>query len=303
MDFKSNAAADVNITLSSDKDWKANVAFAEQKLAEIARTRGDKTKKQSDTSTVRVELVQVTNRSMTHCSLCPRFRSFPSSPVSVMIHCAGSWMGGGVDSLLSTVDPMLDINLKSAISTAHLAGRFLDDSGAGLLMLTGAAAASNQNPTSSMLAYGMSKAATHQLATSLAQKDAGLTKATVVCVLPSVVQCHARSDRSFVQCYRADSSLSSLALLCCPIRSMIDTPSNRAMSSNAEDYLNWTPPADFAALTLAFAQQLQPVPAGKAQAKPAVEHVHAPLQNGGFYTFNTVKGKTSIKLLPPVKQA
>lgn len=154
MDFKPNATADVNITLSSDKDWKANVAFAEQKLSEIARARGDKSKKHS--------------------------------PLSVMIHCAGSWMGGGVESLLTTVDPMLDINLKSAISTAHLAGKFLDDSGAGLLMLTGAAAASNQTPTPSMLAYGMSKAATHQLATSLAHKDAGLAKATVVCVLPSV---------------------------------------------------------------------------------------------------------------------
>lgn len=49
MDFKSNAAADVNITLAADKDWKANVAFAESKLAEIARARGDKTKKQSGT--------------------------------------------------------------------------------------------------------------------------------------------------------------------------------------------------------------------------------------------------------------
>lgn len=95
-------------------------------------------------------------------------------------------MGGGVDSLLTTVDPMLDINLKSAISTAYLAGKFLDDSGSGLLLLTGAAAAANQAPTGGMLAYGMSKAATHSLATSLAHKDAGLTKATVVCVLPSV---------------------------------------------------------------------------------------------------------------------
>lgn len=78
---------------------------------------------------------------------------------------------------------------------------------------------------------------------------------------------------------------------------MIDTPSNRAMSSNAADYLNWTPPADFAALTLAFAQQLQPAPTGKTKAKVAVEHMHAPLQNGGFYTFNTSDGKTTIKLL------
>lgn len=72
------------------------------------------------------------------------------------------------------------------------------------------------------------------------------------------------------------------------------------MSSNVADYENWTPPAEFAALTLAFAQQLQPLEKGKAAAKPQVQHAHAPLQNGGFYSFTTLKGKTSIKLLPPV---
>lgn len=106
--------------------------------------------------------------------------------VSAMVHCAGSWMGGGVDGLLASADPMLNINLKSAITTAHLAGKFLDSNGSGLVVLTGAAAAANQQPTPSMLAYGMSKAATHQLATSLAHKDAGLKNSTVVCILPSV---------------------------------------------------------------------------------------------------------------------
>lgn len=81
---------------------------------------------------------------------------------------------------------------------------------------------------------------------------------------------------------------------------MIDTPSNRAMSSNESDYENWTPPAEFAKLVLSFAQQLQPPAPGRPSHKPHVEHVHAHLQNGGFYTFDTQKGKTAIKLLPPV---
>lgn len=106
------------------------------------------------------------------------------------------------------------------------------------------------------------------------------------------------SDRSCVAIVLTVRCVSVLVVF--PLSSMIDTPSNRAMSSNPADYLNWTPPADFASLTLAFAQQLQPVPAGKAQAKPAVEHVHAPLVNGGFYTFQTTMGKTGIKLVPTV---
>ncbi len=94
-----------------------------------------------------------------------------------------------------------------------------------------------------------------------------------------------------------------MLLLCalCGVSTMIDTPSNRAMSSNAADYASWTPPVEFAALALSFAQQLQPV-ATSHHVKPVAEqaHAHAPMQTGGFYVFSTEQGKTQIKLLPPV---
>jgi hypothetical protein len=83
---------------------------------------------------------------------------------------------------------------------------------------------------------------------------------------------------------------------------MIDTPSNRAMSANASEYENWTPPVEFAALALSFARQLQPPSSAHGHPpdhKPVIEHVHAPLQSGGFYVFTTEKGKTKIKLMPP----
>lgn len=99
-------------------------------------------------------------------------------------------MGGsvGTNGFLSSVDPMLDINLRSAVCASHLAARFLTQDGSGLLALTGAAAAGAHAlaPTPGMLAYGMSKAATHQLVVSLAHPDSGLKNATVVCLLPSV---------------------------------------------------------------------------------------------------------------------
>jgi len=240
MDLKANPAAEVNITLAADKDWRSNTTMAEEKLLEIVRERTTKTRKH---------------------------------PVSTIVHCAGSWLGGGAGSLLSSLDPMLDINLKSACSAAYLASKFLDrESGAGMLLLTGAAAAANQTPTPGMLGYGMSKAATHQLATSLSQADSDLRGATVATLLPT----------------------------------MIDTPSNRAMSSNVTEYENWTPPVEFAALALAFAKQLQPPASSHGHPtghKPVIEHAHAPLKQGGFYVFNTSKGKTSIKLMPPVVTA
>lgn len=49
MDFKENPASEINITLSTEKDWRDNVATAEEKLSEVARARGSKSKKQSDT--------------------------------------------------------------------------------------------------------------------------------------------------------------------------------------------------------------------------------------------------------------
>lgn len=67
-----------------------------------------------------------------------------------------------------------------------------------------------------------------------------------------------------------------------------------------------TPPSEFAELTLAFAQQVSASvgAVGKAATgtthpeEPVVEHAKVPLKHGGFYHFQTEKGKTTIKLLP-----
>jgi len=55
---------------------------------------------------------------------------------------------------------MWEANVKSAVTTAHLATRFLGPGG--LVVFSGAGAA--LGPTSGMAGYGMAKAATHQLA-------------------------------------------------------------------------------------------------------------------------------------------
>lgn len=180
LDFKSNPVSSSNVTLLPGSSWKANLTLAEENLKELFHL--------SD----------------------PHHRG-AQKPLSVVVHCAGTWLGGAVtdSTFVDTVDPMLDINLKSGISAAYLAGKFLTDSGAGLMVLTGAAAAGSGTtlaPTAGMLSYGMSKAATHQLAVSLAQKEGGLRNATVVCVLPT----------------------------------MIDTPSNRAMATSTNDCVNWS---------------------------------------------------------------
>ena len=47
MDFKENAASEINIALSTEASWKANLTMAEEKLGEFARTRDSKSKKQS----------------------------------------------------------------------------------------------------------------------------------------------------------------------------------------------------------------------------------------------------------------
>jgi dihydropteridine reductase len=55
---------------------------------------------------------------------------------------------------------MWQANVKSAVTTAHLATRFLRPGG--LVVFSGAGAA--MGPTPGMAGYGIAKAATHQLA-------------------------------------------------------------------------------------------------------------------------------------------
>ena len=85
------------------------------------------------------------------------------------------------NDLLSGMDKMWDFNIKSAVLSSKLAAKNLREGG--LFVLTGAAAAIGPTPT--MIAYGISKVATHQLIKSLASEGSGMPKnSNVVGILP-----------------------------------------------------------------------------------------------------------------------
>uniref|UniRef100_A0A7S4IAM6 Dihydropteridine reductase n=1 Tax=Vannella robusta TaxID=1487602 RepID=A0A7S4IAM6_9EUKA len=101
--------------------------------------------------------------------------------LDVVICAAGGWAGGDIKSkdILAGVDKMYKFNIQSAVACSHLASHYLKEGG--LLVLTGAAAATG--PTPGMIAYGITKAATHHLISSLAED--GLPKDAVVAgILP-----------------------------------------------------------------------------------------------------------------------
>jgi hypothetical protein len=75
---------------------------------------------------------------------------------------------------VSSVDRMVSFNLHSALSCGAVAAHSLK--AGGLLVFTGAAAVLNGAGTGGMIAYGVTKAATHQLIASLAGTDSGLPR-------------------------------------------------------------------------------------------------------------------------------
>lgn len=98
-----------------------------------------------------------------------------------IVHTAGGFVGGGIDAGVDVMELNWKMNVRSAYLTAHLAHLLLkpmrDDS---LLVLSGAKGAMESGP-SFALSYGMCKAATHHLATSV--KD----DMNTVCILPTVL--------------------------------------------------------------------------------------------------------------------
>ena len=88
---------------------------------------------------------------------------------SAVLHVAGSWAGSDVSStdFAASLEHLWSANVRSAALSAHLAGNLLGKGG--MLTLTGAAAA-HDGPTSFMTAYGMTKAATHHLVSSVAEE-------------------------------------------------------------------------------------------------------------------------------------
>lgn len=109
-----------------------------------------------------------------------------------IICCAGGWAGGSLDSdeLFASVELMLQLNLFSALSAARVATKCLADRG--LLVLTGAAAAEDGTP--GMVAYGISKAATHQIVRSLAVEGTLPPGCTSLGVLPVTIDTVSNRD-------------------------------------------------------------------------------------------------------------
>ncbi|KAF2072049.1 hypothetical protein CYY_006639 [Polysphondylium violaceum] len=125
--------------------------------------------------------------------------------VDALVCAAGGWTGGdsNSDGYLDSVKKMIDMNLYSAFGAAFLGAKLLKPNG--LIVLTGSLA--SIKPTSFMIAYGATKAATHHIVKSLAQPDSGLpANSTAVCILPQT----------------------------------LDTPANRSAMAGA-NFNDWTP--------------------------------------------------------------
>lgn len=86
--------------------------------------------------------------------------------------------------MLEQVDQMWHMNMHSAICASHLATNHLSPTG--LVVLTGAQAIFPLRGSPSMAAYGLAKAATHQLVQTLSQ-SLELPGQTVVGLLPDTI--------------------------------------------------------------------------------------------------------------------
>jgi len=135
---------------------------------------------------------------------------------------AGGWTGGNIASeeTFAAVDKMWKFNLQSSVIAGHVAAHVLKEHG--FLVFTGASAALGATP--GMIGYGVSKAATHQLVSSLAAENSGLPKGVnTVAVLPIT----------------------------------LDTPSNRSAMPGA-NFSDWTPVSEIAREFLAWIGEMKP---------------------------------------------
>ncbi|XP_060633908.1 dihydropteridine reductase [Anolis sagrei] len=125
--------------------------------------------------------------------------------VDAILCVAGGWAGGSakVKSLYKNSDLMWKQSVWTSTISSHLATKYLKEGG--LLTLTGAKAALSGTP--GMIAYGMAKAAVHQLCQSLSSSNSGLPPgSSAVAILPVT----------------------------------LDTPMNRKFMPDA-DFSSWTP--------------------------------------------------------------
>ena len=100
--------------------------------------------------------------------------------VDAVICVAGGFVMSNIkdDAIFSTLDRLVSFNLKSAVSCSYVAAHVLKENG--LLVLTGATAGLGATPgiflywscnKAVMIAYGLTKAATHHLVDSLSKVD------------------------------------------------------------------------------------------------------------------------------------
>jgi len=146
--------------------------------------------------------------------------------LDALICVAGGWAGGNIatESSLSAVDKMWKFNVQSAICASHVAALHLKEGG--LLVLTGASAGLGGTP--GMIGYGVAKAATHQLVSSLAAPDSKMPKnSTILAILPVT----------------------------------LDTPANRTAMPTA-DHSTWTPLKDVAEKLCGWVQHADRPPSG-----------------------------------------
>ncbi|KFD55917.1 hypothetical protein M513_03041 [Trichuris suis] len=144
-----------------------------------------------------------------------------SSKVDAILCVAGGWVGGNAsgEGFFNSCSTVWKQSVWTSAIAAHLGSLFLKNGG--LLVLTGASAAQSATPEFKlptglnviliiclgMTAYGMAKAAVHQMTKSLGERKGGLPpEASVVCILPEV----------------------------------LDTPANRSSMPKAK-FSNWTP--------------------------------------------------------------
>ena len=150
------------------KYWVASVDFGANDQANancvLSKTLGSLTE-QSDL--LETELAKVLNGAQFDAIFC----------------VAGGWAGGNAaaDDFLKNVDICVRQSIWTSTIAAHLASKFLNESG--MLVLTGAAAATG--PTPGMIGYGLCKAAVHHLTKSLAAPKSGMPEgSSVVSILP-----------------------------------------------------------------------------------------------------------------------
>ncbi|KNC49981.1 dihydropteridine reductase [Thecamonas trahens ATCC 50062] len=106
--------------------------------------------------------------------------------VKSVVCVAGGWCGGAIKSseVFKQTDMMWSRNVSSAIMAGHIAANHLAEDGS--LVLTGAQAGLSATP--GMIGYGVAKAATIQLVSSLAAEGSGLPANTFVgCIMPQTL--------------------------------------------------------------------------------------------------------------------